>query len=254
LKAAGKSPKQILLPFFSFAAFIAGIWLFAVHPAGLFWEAKYNENVGVSSKNNCGVWIDCPQSDRVIFIKTVDGDKMEVVSVFNLKDNGRIFARRAAIEKDAWNLENVAIVENDGIRSADAMKIPGVVSLELTKLLSNAPQKQDVYSLYKVYKIRARDRAILRLYELELHKLLANCFSFLLFALIAAVVCFPINRYKTKTGIAIKVISAAAFLKFANGMLESLAYSEAVPAAFALWAVPLMLTCVSVAALIWREA
>jgi lipopolysaccharide export LptBFGC system permease protein LptF len=158
------------------------------------------------------------------------------------------------MEKAVWTLKNVTAVDGDKIKNIDSMKIFNSVSLDLIKLLSKSPQKHDIYYLYKIYKIQKKDHVALRLYELELHKLLANCFSFFLFALIAAVICFPINRYKTKTNIVIKVISTAVFLRFTNNMFESLAYGEVIPIQFACWAVILILTCISIAILIWREA
>jgi lipopolysaccharide export LptBFGC system permease protein LptF len=125
--------------------------------------------------------------------------------------------------------------------------------MDLIDLLSKSPRKQNVFDLYKIYKIQDKDHVVLKEYELELHRLLANCFNFFLFALIAALICFPINRYKTKTNIAIKVIFASVFLRFAGNVFESMAYGGAVPTQFACWAIPIMSACISVAVLIWRE-
>jgi lipopolysaccharide export LptBFGC system permease protein LptF len=256
LKAIGLSPKRILYPFLSFAAFVGGAWLFALHPAGLLAERICEETVSpnASAENNRDVWIDCSKNDKTIFIKNVCGNEIEGLNIFNSKDGSRIFARRAFIEKKVWNLENVAIIKDDKIKIADAMQISNVVSSRLINLIAQSPKKQNIYRLYKIYKIQKEDGVTLALYELELHKLLVNFFNFFLFVLIAAVVCFPINRYKTKTGIAVKVIFTAVFLKFANNMLESLAHCGTVPPQFACWAILLALTCFSVALLIWREA
>ncbi|MDR0968221.1 MAG: LptF/LptG family permease [Holosporaceae bacterium] len=256
LKAIGRSPKQILYPFLSFATIIAATWLLALHPAGLWMEKLYEQNAsrGASVENNRDIWIDCSQSGRVIFIKNICGDEIEGLNVFNLKDGSRIFARQASIEKNVWNLKNVAVINDDKIKSADTMQIPNAISSNLIELIAKAPKKQDVYGLYKIYKVQKKDRAALKTYELELHKLLSYCFHFLLFALVAAVVCFPINRYKTRTIVAIKVIATATFLKFANSALESLAHCGAIPPELACWAAPAVLTCFSIAALVWREA
>jgi lipopolysaccharide export LptBFGC system permease protein LptF len=257
LKAIGISPKRILYPFFGFAALVAGIWLFIIHPAGLFLEARYNENVSPNNASveiNRDVWIDCRKNDKLIFVKSICGNEIEGLNVFDIKNNSKIFAQKAISRKDVWHLENVAMVNNDKIKNVDFMEIPCVVSPNLLELISKSSRKQNIYYLYEIYKIQKKDKVTLRLYELELHNLLANCFCFLLFALIAAVICFPINRYKTKTDIAIKALFAAMLLRFANNALESLAYGGAIPPQFACWAVPLILTLVSIAVLIWREA
>jgi lipopolysaccharide export LptBFGC system permease protein LptF len=253
LKSTGKSPQQILYPFLSFAAFTALIWLFVLHPTGLFLETRYNENVGVGVETNRDVWIDCPSKNQIIFIQSIRNDKIEGLYIFNTKDGARTFAQRASIEKFTWNLENVMVLTDDKMEYFDTMKISGAVSLNLIKLFSKSPRNHDIYHLYKIYKIKQKNQVTLKLYELELHKLLANCFSFILFALIAAIICFPINRYKTKTNITIKVIGSAIILRFANSMLESIAHGGAIPVQLACWAIILMLTCLFLAILIWRE-
>jgi lipopolysaccharide export LptBFGC system permease protein LptF len=226
-----------------------------MHPTGLFLETLYNKSIssGTVSETNRDVWIDFPPNNQMIFIKTIYGNKIEGLYIFDTKQGARIFARRASIEKSVWNLENVTTVNDDKITHVDAMKFFSGVSLNLIKLISKSPRNHDVYYLYKIYKIQKKNQVTLRLYELELHKLLANCFSFILFALIAAIICFPINRYKTKTHIAIKVISTAIFLRFSNNMLESLAHGGAIPVQLACWAIMLILACISIAILIWRE-
>ena len=157
------------------------------------------------------------------------------------------------MKESFWILENVILIDEDKIKNIETMKIFSMLSTDLIKLLSKAPGKQDIYLLYKVYQIQKNDDVTIKSYELELHKLLANCYSFILFALIAATICLPINRYKTKTSIAIKVISSSVFLRFTNGMLESLAHGGTIPVQFACWAVMLILTCITVAMLIWKE-
>jgi lipopolysaccharide export LptBFGC system permease protein LptF len=256
LKSVGKSPLQILYPFGSFAIFMAAIWLFVLHPIGLFSEVQYHKNISphVSTEANHDVFIDCQKSDQVIFIKTINkGKRIEGLNIFNTKDNTKIFAQQASIEKNTWILKNVTITNNGKIKNMNEMKFTNEFSLDLIELLSQSSRKQNIYHLYKIYKIQRKNHVPLKLYELELHKLLSNCFSFFLFALVAAVICFPINRYKTKTEIAIKVISTAVFLRFANNILESFAHGGIISVQFACWAVSLILTCVLVAILIWKE-
>jgi lipopolysaccharide export LptBFGC system permease protein LptF len=219
-------------------------------------EKQYDKNVDshASSKINRDIWIDYSKNNLVIFIKTIYDDKIEELYIFNTKSGRKIFAQNASIKKTTWVLKNVTIVDNEQIKNTDTLEISSDISLDLIKLLSKPPEKHDIYRLYKIYKIQKKDKVVLRLYELELHKLLSNCYNFLLFALIAAVICFPINRYKTKTSIAIKVISTAILMRFSNDMFKSLAHGEIIPVQFACWVVLLTLTCVFVAILIWREA
>lgn len=254
MKSTGKSPQQILYPFFSFAVFIAAAWLFLIHPLGLYSETMYNKNISASAEINCNVWIDCTKNNQVIFIKNIHDNRIEGLNVFNMESGQRIFAQQAIKRGSFWILKDVTLINKDKIQNIDTLKIFGMVSTSLIKLLSKAPQKQDIYYLYKVYKIQKKDNVTLRSYELELHKLLANCYSFILFALIAAIICLPINHYKTKTNIMIKVIFTSIFLRLTNNMLESLSHGGAIPVQLACWAVLLILSCISIAILIWKEA
>ncbi|MDR0555974.1 MAG: LptF/LptG family permease [Holosporaceae bacterium] len=256
MKSVGQSPQQILYPFLLFATLIATLWLFVIHPVGLFLEEKYYDSISSNGnfKVNRDIWIDCSQNHCMIFIRAIHGDKIEGLAIFNSEKMQRIFAQKAAIGENVWTLENVTEIDGDKIDNFDKKDIALSISLDLIKLLSRSPRKHDVYSLYDVRRIQRRDRVILRLYELEFHKLFANFFSFLLFALISAVICFPLNRYKTRTSIAVKMIFTAIFIRFINGMLESLSYGEVLPVQLASWAVLILLTCISVSLLIWREA
>jgi lipopolysaccharide export LptBFGC system permease protein LptF len=257
LKATGKSPQQILYPFFGFAVLMAAVWLFIAHPMGLRAEIAYNKNISTdfSETVNSDVWIDCStNNDRVIFIKNIYKDKIEGLGIFNVNDSQRIFAQQALVEEASWILKNATLINGNEMKNINTMETFNMVSSDLIKLLSKSPQKQNIYYLYKVYRIQKKDSVILKSYELELHKLLSTCYSFILFALAAAIICFPVNRYKTKTNITIKVIAISIFLKFINNMLESLAYGEVIPVRFACWSILLILTCISIAVLVWKEA
>jgi lipopolysaccharide export LptBFGC system permease protein LptF len=255
LKSVGRSPQQILYPFLSFAALVAGVWLFLMHPAGLFLESMYARSVfGVAAEANRNIWIDDRENDQMIFIKSICDNKIDGLCVFNLKNGSRIFAEQAYAEKKIWFLKNVTTTDENKTQNIETAEIPRRVSPRLIKLLAKSPKKHNIYGLYKIYKIRKKDRVSVRLYELELHRLLANGFAFFLFALLAAVICFPINRYKTKTDVAIKAIASAVFLRFANNMFESFAYGDVLPVQLASWAPSLIFACVAMALLIRREA
>ncbi len=258
LKSVGKSPKQILIPFISFSMFIGMSWLFVFHPAGIKSENLYKraieDNFSSSIEKNNDIWIDFGKDKYVVFIKTIDKNQLSGFYLFDLKKNERIIAESGEINSNVVTLQNVSMLKNGRFQNLESMKIFDNISSELIKLLSLPPHRHDIYSLYKVYKIQKQDKVNLRLYELALQKLLANCATFILFALIAAVICFPINRYKSKTNIAMKVIFSVLFLRFTNGLLESLAYAGIISVVLSSWAVVLVLIFLSIAILVWKEA
>ncbi len=257
LKSTGQSPRHILRPFISFAVFISMIWLFVFHPLGLFAQFKYNALTQNSStiKTNSDIWIDNTKNNQMIFIKNITDNDIYGLHIFNIDNDERLIAQHAKIDSHLWTLNDVTMIKNGRVNNISNLVIQrDVISQELINLVSYLPQYQSIYDLYKVYSIERNNGVSLKLYELKLHNLLANCMSFILFALIAAIICFPINRYKTKTNIAIKVISVSIILRFCNNMFESLAYTGIVPVWLACWATVLILLCLSIAVLIWKEA
>ena len=257
LKSTGQSPRQILRPFIGFAIFVSMIWLFVFHPLGLFAQFKYNALTHNSStiKTNGDIWIDNTKNNQMVFIKNITEDNIYGLHIFNTDSDERLIAQHAKIDSHLWILDNVTTVKHGRVNNISQLTIQrDVISPELINLVSLLPQYQSIYDLYKVYSIERDNGVSLKLYELKLHSLLANSMSFILFALIAAIICFPINRYKTKTNIAIKVILVSIILRFCNNMFESLAYTGIVPVWLACWATVLILLCLSIAVLIWKEA
>ncbi len=258
LKSTGKSPQQILFPFISFSIIVAIIWLAILHPLGIFAENLYKrdvENSNISTYEiNTDIWINSLSNEKILFIKSLDKNKITNFYFFNIKTNQKLFAESGILDKDYLNLANVTILKNNQVKNFKTFRLIKTISPDLIKLLSLPPYRQDIYSLYKIYDIQKTDKVNVRLYELALHKLLANAITFILFAIIAAVICFPINRYKTKTNIAIKVIFVSLFLKFANNMMESLAYTGVVSAILSAWAITLVLLLTALSILVWKEA
>ena len=258
LKSIGRSPKQILIPFISFSIFIGMFWLFVFHPIGIKSENMYNRAVedknSASIEKNSDIWIDFGKDKYVVFIKTIDKNKLSGFYLFDLKKDERLVAKSGEIDSNIVTLKNATLLKDNNFQHSESIKIFDNISSELIGLLSLPPHRHNIYSLYKVYKIQKRDKVDLRLYELALQKLLANCATFILFALIAAVICFPINRYKSKTNIAIKVIFSVLFLRFSNSLLESMAYAGVISVVLSSWAVVLILIFLSIAVLVWKEA
>ncbi|MDR3180067.1 MAG: LptF/LptG family permease [Holosporaceae bacterium] len=256
LKSSGRSPQQILYPFISCAFFISLVWLFLLHPLGQWSDRCYNKTVNpsFSSEMNCDIWIDYPKDNQIIFISGIVNNNIEGLHIYYLQEDHRIFAKNAEIRKNSWELRDVTVVKDGDVSDFDRLTLHNNISLNLLQILSSSPKKQDIYGLYKVYRIQHRDKVLLKAYELELHKLLANCANFILFALIAAVICFPINRYKTKTDVAVKMICIAVMLRFINNIFESMAYTGVLPVIVACWTVVLVLLCLAVSILVWNEA
>jgi lipopolysaccharide export system permease protein len=240
----------------SCAFFISLVWLFLLHPLGQWSQKCYDNaiNPGVSNEINRDIWIDYPKDNQIIFIGSIIGNNIDGLHIYYLQEDHRIFAKKAEIQKKSWELKDVTVVKNGVIKNFDNFTIYNNISLNLLHILSSMPKKHDIYSLYKVYRIQRKDKVSLKSYELELHKHLANCANFILFALIAAVICFPINRYKTKTNVAIKMICVAVMLRFVNNIFESMAHTGVLPVMVACWTVVLILLCLAVSVLVWNEA
>lgn len=256
LKSFGKSPIQILIPFIFFSVCMSCIWLFALHPLGIASEDRYNleaKNSTYVFDTNNDIWIDCNDKHQVIFIKSIHQNQVSNFCLFDLNKNRKIFAESGEIQKDQLHLYNVSVFEKDSLTNIANTTITEGISSELISFLSLPAYKQNIYSLGKVYSIQKASNVNLRLYELALHQLLVNCISFIVFALLAAVICFPINRYKTKTDIAIQVIFYAFASRFLNSVLESLAYSGVISVILSSWAVTLVLISLSISVLIWKE-
>ena len=161
----------------------------------------------------------------------------------------------------------VIVGDHDMIRAAHSRRIAGsipncklvtvsgdhFIAAKVIDLISVSARKISIYSLKKLLKVQ-KDKSInLRSYEMGIHKLLANCLNFILFAVIAALICFPINRYKSKSNMAIKVIIAIISMRFINGILETFAHNGVINVWQANWGVVSVLLCLSVAVLIWKE-
>lgn len=258
LKSIGKSPMQILFPFVGFSFCVALVWLFIFHPLGIISENLYKraveQNEFSSFEKNNDIWIDYGENNRIIFIKAINQNKMLNFYMFNSKDHENLFAQSGEIHENLLVLKNVSILKGGKAENKDLLTISDKISSELIDLLSLPPHRQSIYSLYKVYKIQNENGVSLRLYELALHRLLVGCVSFVLFALIAAIICFPINRYKSRTNIAIKVIFSALILKFLSELTESLTYTGVISVILSAWCVTLIALLTAISILIWKEA
>ena len=254
LKSFGKSPQQILYPFIACAAMIAVCWLFILHPIGQQCQMRYTAYVRqsnlVQTKN---IWLDYDDRNTLVFIKNIRDNGVDGLAIYDLRNNKRIFAEHGHVLKDNIELEDVRIFYNDKIEHLRSYRPNFNLSRQLVELLSKPPYMHNIWSLYKIYAIQVENNVSLKKYEIMFHKLIANCFCFVVFALMAAVICFPMNRYNSKTDVAIKMIGSTMLIRFCNGLCESMAYSGVLSVAFAMWSVLTIVACIALAILIWRE-
>jgi lipopolysaccharide export LptBFGC system permease protein LptF len=263
-----------------FAVCTASVWLLGLHPLGQISAKNYSSSVRRSyDETSKNIWMNFPADAMLVFVKNFANSHLQGLYAFDMQNNDRLFAQEIHIKESAWDLQDVNVIsegkiENiprllinfdeklvDGQSSVHYRCIDRCASLlhhnvsdDLIRMLSKPPKKHSIYQLYKLYEIQKYCRIELKLYEMELQRLLANCMQFILFALIAAIICFPINRYKTKTSVSIKIIIISITMRFVDNILESLAYSGVVPIHLASWAVVLIALCIAIAMLVWREA
>lgn len=254
LKSSGRSPLQILYPFASFAAAISGIWLFILQPAGIWGDGKCRSIVNHEMvEYNENIWVDHYKSDQLIFIKKLVEGRANDIYLFDLKNNSKIIAEHADIKNNTVVLKNGVEIVDRNITSFKEKKYSGILGDELLKIVSLSPKKHDVYSLHKVYDVGSKGVA-LKEYEIEFQKMLVNCFTFILFALIPVLICLPLNKFRSKTDIVVKVISIAIVLRFVSSVFETMAYTGVLSIAQAIWGPILIVTSISIAVLVWREA
>lgn len=253
LKSSGQSPLQILYPFISCAITIASFWLFILQPAGILGGQKYREVMSNSIEEGCNedIWLDYPGSNRLMFIKKLNGRYAYDLYIF--EENSAIISDNAVINKQDMTLKNGVEIADNHATSFKYWPYDNYINDELIEIVSSPAQKQSIYGLYQVYKVEQESGVSLKTYEIALQKLLVNCFTFVLFALIAAVICFPINRYNSKTSIGVKIIVIAIGIRFLNNIFEAMAYTGVLSPFVAIWIVVLFSLCISIAILIWRE-
>lgn len=257
LKSTGQSPKQILKPFLIFATLLGACWLFVFHPLGLTAKRHYDCIINHSQyvDTNSNIWINNVEKKQVIFVNDIHQNLLSQLCIFSTENNDKLIAQSACVENSTWRLNNVTEIKNGDTYQHDQLTITReLISKDLVNMVAKHPKQHNVYSLSNVYDIEESTGASLQLYRLELHRLLANSASFIIFVLLAAVICFPINRYKAKTGVAIKVIFFSLLLRVCNNMCESFAYTEVISVGLACWATLLILLSLSIATLIWKEA
>lgn len=255
MKSSGKSPTQILFPFVSFAFLSALSWLFILHPLSIYSDAKYKKYASSQEiiNQNKNIWIDYSARNKLIYIGEIKNNKLFDITIFSINTGEKIVAAFAEIENDKWIFENISTINQGRVQHRLKIKARNFLSKDLIQLLSNIPKKSDIYSLYKIYIVQHKSGTELREYALEFHKLIANCATFILFALIAAMICFPINRYRSKTNITIQVIFYSIFIKFANNICNMLALNGILSVSLASWGIILILSLLSVSVLVWKE-
>jgi len=253
LKSSGQSPLQILYPFLTCATIFATFWLFVLQPSGIYGDHYCRQlKGGTTIESNENIWIDY-NDDNLLFIKKICKNQMTDVCFFNRRENVKIISQNASVENQNIIVHNGIEMSNNGLKSFQKQIIENVMNEQLSNIISLPSNKQSIYNLYCVYNVECQKGVLLKKYEIALQRLLANAFTFLLFALIAAVICFPLNRYKSKSDIVIQVIGIAIIMRFMNNVFETMGYGGVLSPFLAEWIVVLFVSLISIAILIWRE-
>lgn len=259
IKAIGGSPQQILFPYFAFAIATGMFWLLIANPLSMECDKAYKEAIGSSETafTNGNIWLDYKDSHKIIYISKIKNATTDSCfstgNVVIITEKDKIMAESASVHGDQWQLKNISIVNKEVADFCESKIMSFNVSRDLIRVLILPAGGHTIYTLYDVYVVSEDNKVDLRTYKIALHKLLAHCFIFIVFALIAAVLCFPINRYKTKTNIAVKVIFISIIIKFAMHTFEAFASSGVLSVALACWSAPVFAFLLAFSLLIWRE-
>ena len=255
LKSFGKSPKQILLPYF-FLSFLMCIgFMFIFHPLCnraerlADYQAKhylsksdvYSDNVWMRDKNN------------VIYLGRLSNNCIDNLLV---TDNAgqSLYAESVEIDADKWKLKNGYELKNEKYNHFEEKIIPGYVVKDELELYSIPAHRCSIYSLIKCVFSQNSYATDIGKYVLNLNKIICNGLVFFLFSMIAAIVCLPLNRYKTKTFVSSTVIGFAVILRLINNICESMGTNGTLSPVLCVWIPMIIAFALSLSLLIWKES
>lgn len=254
LKSLGKSPKQILLPYF-FLSFLMCIgFIFIFHPICNRAErlADYQHKIYLSQSNmySDNVWM--KDKDQVIYLGRFSKNNIENLLIKH--QNGKsIYAESVAVTDNQWSLKNGYELKDDKCTYFDEKKITPVVVNEELELYSIPAHRCSIYSLIKCVFSQNSYATDIGKYVLNLNKIICNGLIFFLFSMIAAVVCLPLNRYKTKTFVSSTVIGFAVILRLINNICESMGTNGSLSPVLCVWIPMIIAFALSLSLLIWKE-
>lgn len=256
MKTIGKSAKTIISPFLMLGTFISIFWIFSIHPACMYLakNIKNIENTVLQKKVSptfC-TWI--PKngdSKEIIYIYNIVGDDIDGLSIFS--ESETIYASKTKIKNNIWELKDGYEIKKGNPSTFVTKSIPAPITKEDISRFSIPSEKCDIYDLVRYYFEKDLYSVDLSQYIIAFNKLLSSGFMLLIYAMIAASLCLPLNRYKTKTFLATGVISISVISRAILSVFESIGKAGGIPPVICVWAPVIAMFCISLSALIWRE-
>lgn len=257
LRSIGKSSRQILLPYFLLSCLIGILFVFVLHPLCIKTDkfADYQDKVYLSNSGLCSnsVWMNNTREKKLIYFGKLCGNTSENLYITDDSASKDTYAECAIISGEKWLLKNGYTYDNKSYTYFDEKLIDAPVETAEVELYSVSPQQCDIYALLRCLYSEKSYATDVSNYVLNLNKILSMGVHFFLFSIIAALVCLPLNRYKTKTFVSGSIIGAAILLRLLNNICESMGSSGVLSPSFGIWLPNLLAFFMASALLIWKE-
>lgn len=255
LKSIGKSSRQILVPYF-FLSFLIGIsFIFIVQPICVKIErfADYQDKIYLSKSTMYSNYVWMKNKDEIIFMRKLWKTGISGLSITNYKTNEALYASSVKITADGWKLTDGYNYSDNKSEAFKEKTIGKVIGDEELEIYSVPPQRCSIYVLLHCLFSKKSYATDIAKYIINLNKILANGIIFFLFSMIAAIVCLPLNRYKTKTFVSSGVCGSAILLHLFSGICESMGNNGSLSPIVCLWIPMVVAFSLSLALLIWKE-
>lgn len=256
LKSIGKSPKQILYPFLGVGAVIGTLFVFAVHPSCMYLSkhVKKIEHLMISEENEIryNIWLSKKQNNEIFYIDNFSGDILKNVFIF--KNGETTFSKEIKIDstQDKWLLKD-GYISGNKLEIFSSKEIKSLISIDDIRKFSVSSDKSDIYEI--VERLFDKNFYVVDLskYVIQLNKILSNGIMLFIFAMVSAILCFPLNRYKTKTFISLGVIFTSVVTRLIMNLCENVGNSGIMSPLICIWAPILIFFLLSLSVLIWKE-
>lgn len=256
LKSIGKSPKQILHPFLGVGTIIGLFFIFAIHPACMYLSKNMNyiehKLIDATESSEKDIWISKKDGNKEIIHISSFKDEINYISIFTNKES--IFAHKLDIKDNSWKLYNGYINTQKGSYIFDEKILPSLMTIDDIKRFSVSCTKCSIYNLFSCLFDNGFSVTNLGIYIIQLNKILSNGLMLFIFAMIAALMCLPLSRYRTKTSISSGVIFVSIGSRVIIDLCENVGNTGAISPIFCIWAPVLAILFISSSLLIWKEA
>lgn len=257
LKSLGKSSKQILLPYFALSAIVSVLFVFVFHPICVRAErlADYQDKVYLSMSNiySSNLWMKKDCGGKLLYFGKLYKTGIENFLIKNYSNDEDIYASSVEFRNNEWVLKNGYVCRSGDCSPFTEISAKPEIKSDELDIYSIPPNRCGVYSLLKCIMANSSYVTDISKYIINLNKIFSNAFVFFLFSMIAAIVCLPLNRYKTKTFVSSTVIGSAVCLRLLSNICESLGANGSISPVLCVWAPMIISFMLSLAALIWKE-